>query len=111
MALKLHDYCCDSCDYVEEHLLNDWEDAICSKCGGFMGIIFLKPVYTDVYGSEQTDRINGIKFSSETDRRKKMRELGPGFEPSPSADKHHGARNEEHLNLGKTFSYKGARCN
>jgi len=110
MALKLHDYKCDTCGHIEEHLLYNDEKAICSMCGSGMEIIYLKAPYTDVYGSVQFDTKNEISFTSETERRRKMRELGPGFEPAPSADKHHGARNESHLNLGKTYSYKGARC-
>jgi hypothetical protein len=78
------------------------------ECGGRRRVIYLKAPYTDVYGNEQFDTKNEISFTSETERRQKMKRMG--FEPSPSADKHHGARNESHLNLGKTYSYKGSRC-
>ncbi len=110
MGWKLDDYECDRCGHTEEHLLGAGEVPTCSRCDGTMSVIFLKAPYTDVYGSEQFDSKNEISFTSETERRRKMKDLGPGFEPAPSADKHHGARNESHLNLGKTYSYRGARC-
>jgi hypothetical protein len=112
MAFKLQDFECDTCGHIEEHILAGGEEALCSKCSGGMSVIFLKAPYTDVHGCEQWDSVNEISFTSESERRKKMKNYAPGlsFEPSPSADKHHGARNESHLNLGKTYSYKGARC-
>jgi len=105
----LHDVWCPECDEVVEEIVDAKNVPDC-WCGMKRQVVYLKPIYTDVYGSEQWDDKNEISFSSETERRAKMKKLGPGFEPSPSADKHHGARNESHLNLGKTYSYKGARC-
>lgn len=105
----LHDIWCRECDETVEEIVDPKKVPRC-HCGGTRQVVYLQAPYTDVYGSEQWDSRNEISFTSETERRKKMKELGPGFEPSPSADKHHGARNESHLNLGKTFSYPGARC-
>lgn len=110
MALKVNDYECTSCgDVAEQFLYTTETPERCARCGGAVSLIILKAPHTDVYGSEQYDAANEISFTSERDRERKMRELGPGFERSPSADKHHGARNEEHLGLGKLYSYPGQR--
>jgi hypothetical protein len=102
----LHDIWCLGCDEVTEDIVD--VDAVPDcRCGSKRKVVFLQAPYTDVYGSEQWDPKNEIAFTSETDRRKKMKNLGPGFEPSPSADKYHGARNESHLHLGKKFSFSG----
>ena len=102
----LHDVWCRRCGGVEEQMVDTKNVPRC-HCGGKRQVVYLQAPYTDVYGSEQWDAKNEIAFTSERDRERKMKELGPGFERSPSADKHHGARNEEHLNLGKHFSYPG----
>jgi hypothetical protein len=102
----LHDIWCLGCDEVTEDIVD--VDAVPDcHCGSTRKVVYLKAPFTDVYGSEQWDAKNEISFTSERDRERKMKELGPGFERSPSADKHHGARNESHLNLGKHFSYPG----
>ena len=108
MSLKVNDFQCKSCGHEEEQFLFHYEDPNpCPKCGAGVNLVIRKAPFTDVYGSEQWDAKNEISFTSETERRSKMKNLGPGFEPSPSADKHHGARNESHLRLGKKFSFPG----
>lgn len=102
----LHDVWCPGCDKVTEEIVSVGSVETCS-CGSRRQVIYLKAPYTDVYGSPRVSQINDVSYSSARDLRKKMKEKG--FEPSPSADKHHGARNESHLNLWKTYSYRGSR--
>jgi len=110
MSLKMNDYLCDSCGQIDEHLLDSSinELPICTQCGSVQGRIFLKAPFTDMH-PERTDLCNGIGYSSHRELCKKMKNYAPGmsFEPAPSSDKHHGARNESHLHLGKKFSYPG----
>ena len=48
-----------------------------------------------------------MTFSSQSAMQQYAREHG--FSQAPSADKHHGARNESHANLGKLYSYSGQK--
>ena len=97
----LHAYFCRECD---SELYDQWEPP--THCGKPMSILFVK-VNTPEWGSPRQYvhlRDEPFNSKSELDSWTKAR----GLELAPSAEKIGGARNEDHLNLGKKYSYAGA---
>lgn len=75
----------------------------CPKCGCATTWRPTK-LTTDVYSVPREDTVNGTgMYSSHRELTRKMKERGW----EPAGDKVGGARNEEHLKLGKSFSYDG----
>lgn len=98
----LHSYYCPTCDNEGE----GWTDDVPSCCGKPMRVQFTK-VNTPEWGSPRTYlhlRDEPFSSRSELDAYAKANGMGLGA----SAEKVGGARNEEHLNMGKKFSYKGS---
>ena len=98
----LHAYYCPRCNEEE---LDRWSDDVPSCCGKPMRVQFTK-VNTPEWGSPRTYlhlRDEPFSSRSELDAYAKAKGMGLGA----SAEKVGGARNEEHLKLGKKFSYKG----
>lgn len=75
---------------------------LCPKCGGERQWIPAK-LNTDIWGSGQYVTSLNREFASKSDLKRYLRENGL----SEAGDRKGGARNESHLNMGKTFSYKG----
>lgn len=99
----LHAYYCPRCNEEE---LDRWSDDVPSCCGKPMRVQFTK-VNTPEWGSPRTYlHLRDEPFSSrgELDAYAKANGMGLGA----SAEKVGGARNEEHLNMGKKYSYKGS---
>lgn len=99
----VHDLRCPSCESeIRNARVTPMNYPRCPLCNTQM---VWKPsgFRTDVYGSPRYSDAAGCEVRSSRDRDRLMREAG--FEPS--GDKVGGARNEEHLHLGKTFSYSG----
>lgn len=97
----LHDYYCAECEVVE---FDKWEPPVC--CGHAMRIAF-RSVHSPEWGSPRTYihlRDEPFYSRSELDSWARKNNMALGA----SAEKHGGARNEEHLNLGKRYSYNGS---
>ena len=103
MAVQ-NDYRCSSCGSVKSF----WSNEI-STCHGrqmeWIPVSFFTPEWG---GPKHLPHLREEPFASRSELAKYTKERG--LELSPSAEKHGGARNEEHLNLGRTYSYSGARC-
>jgi hypothetical protein len=65
------------------------------------------PFHTDVLGRPTFSVALGREVSSTRERDRKMRESKHGF--VPVGDPVGGARNQDHMNLGKAFAYPGQR--
>ena len=74
----------------------------CKRCGNPM-LRVPQTFYADAWGGPRF--VGGLdrEFDSKSDLRKEMKRQGL----SEAGDPVHGARNEDHLNLGKGFSYRG----
>jgi hypothetical protein len=59
--------------------------------------------YADAWGGPRYDTAMDKWYGSKSEHRKEMKDKGL----SEAGDRVHGARNEDHLNLGKGFSYAG----
>ena len=105
MLIK-HDLRCQKCGEVESNVYYEKGETPACKCGGKRGPDFATfKINTPEWG--------GSKFITSLDRTFDSRsELNAylkanNLQQAPSADRHHGARNESHLNLGKIISYPG----
>lgn len=99
----LHAYYCPRCNEEE---LDRWSDDVPSCCGKPMRVQFTK-VNTPEWGSPRTYlhlRDEPFSSRSELDAYAKAKGMGLGA----SAEKVGGARNDEHLNMGKKYSYTGS---
>ena len=97
----LHDYYCEDCERIE---VDKWSPPSC--CGHPMKVAF-RTIHTPEWGSPRTYlHLRDEPFYSRGELNKWARENGMAL--GASAEKHGGARNEEHLNVGKKYSYKGA---
>lgn len=97
----LHSYYCTQCD---AEVSDKWEPPIC--CEEEMRILFLKVNTPEWGGPRQYLHLRDEPFGSRSELNSYA--ASKGLSLSPSAEKHGGARNEEMLNLGKKYSYKGA---
>ena len=99
----LHAFYCPRCNEEE---LDRWSDDVPSCCGTPMRVQFTK-VNTPEWGSPRSyPHLRDEPFSSrgELDSYAKANGMGLGA----SAEKVGGARNDEHLNMGKKYSYTGS---
>lgn len=97
----LHDYYCPECDRID---FDHWDPPTC--CGGLMRIAF-RTLHTTEWGSPRRFihiRDEPFNSRSELEAYAKQNHMALGA----SAEKVGGARNEDHLNLGKKFSYSGS---
>jgi hypothetical protein len=97
----LHDYYCVLCCNVETDL---WEAPKC--CGEPMRIAIMKVNSPEWGGPRTLIHLRDEPFESRSELNRYCRDNG--LEQAPSADKDGGARNEDHLNLGKSYSYAGS---
>jgi hypothetical protein len=106
--VKIKDLTCLKCEkdfldvYLENHEDGPGKYPHCPECGGEREWL-PSPVANFEHGSKYFASIDRWMSKSEIRQYLKRNDLGY----APSADKHHGARNESHLNLGKKFSYTG----
>jgi len=98
----LNTYRCETCESVCE----GWSNSIPACCGQRMQWMPVKVNTPEWGGPQQHIHLRDEPFSSRSELNDWVKK--EGLELSPSADKHGGARNEDHLNLGKKFSYRGA---
>lgn len=101
----LHRYYCKPCDGPS---IEAWSDAVllCETCRGPLDIAIEK-VNTDIWGGPQTHvNLREEPFDSKSEMKRWTKEQG--LELAPSADKHHGARNEEYLLPRRKYSYTGS---
>jgi hypothetical protein len=97
----INDYFCRECERVE---FDCWDAPTC--CGEMMSVA-LSAVYTPEWGSPQYHpHLREEPFKSRDELKSWARENGMGL--GVSSEKVGGARNEDHLNLGKKFSYQGS---
>ena len=97
----LHDYYCPDCEVIE---IDKWSPPMC--CGQSMHVAF-RTLHTTEWGSPRTYlhlRDEPFNSRSELESFAKKNNMALGA----SAEKVGGARNEDHLNLGKRFSYQGS---
>ena len=97
----LHDYYCPECETVE---FDKWEPPMC--CGASMRVAF-RTLHTTEWGGPRTYlHLRDEPFNSRSELEKYARDNHMGL--GASAEKVGGARNEEHLHLGKKYSYSGS---
>jgi hypothetical protein len=97
------DIFCPTCEYEIENVV--CEGGQFGKCDVCKGDMKMRPFVfaTDVCGVRVDSDILDISWTSTREREAKMK--ARGFEPAGDAVR--GARNEDHLHLGKRFSYAG----
>lgn len=106
MSYVVKDFACPECHAVlEREMIRRGEIPTC-KCGADMAWQ-PAPCYTDTAGGEFYSRAFDRTFAHQ----KEMKDFAKarGLELGPSADKHHGARNESHRGLGKLYCYPGQK--
>ena len=99
-----HDVECVDCERVFEDV--DVKGGIrpCPECGGKREILFTR-LNCDDFQPHYFKSIDREFTKSELKDYLKLNNCSI----HRSADKHHGARNEDHLHLGKIYSYPGQR--
>jgi hypothetical protein len=105
MLIK-HDLRCEKCGEIEQNVYYEKGETPVCPCGGARGPDYATfKINTPEWGGPKF--FNGLDrtFNSRSELNSYLKEKG--LQQAPSADKHHGARNESHLNLGKIFSYPG----
>jgi len=102
----IHDLRCLQCGAIATDVpcvrREDGGFPLCPLCGGTRTWIPAK-LNTDIWGSGQYVTSLDREFGSKSELRAHLRENGL----SEAGDRVGGARNESHLNLGKTYSYNG----
>ena len=98
----LNDYSCPECGVHTEAMSSDVPEC-CGRPMAWMPTQINTPEWG---GPRQFVHLRDEPFGSLSEFKSWTKK--EGLELSPSADKHHGARNEEHLKLGKKYSYTGA---
>lgn len=97
----MHSYYCKHCDL---QISDMWEPPVC--CGDPMRIDFVQVNTPEWGGPKQFLHLRDEPFSSRSELNRYAEKNN--LRLSPSAEKHGGARNEEMLNLGTKYSYKGS---
>ena len=95
-------YYCERCGNEQDA----WSSDVPRCCKKKMGWMPTKVNSPEWGGPRQYAHLRDQPFESRSELNRWTRQ--EGLELSPSAEKHGGARNEDHLNLGKKFSYKGS---
>jgi len=97
----MHTYACPECDTL---FVDRWSDDIPQCCGQEAKIAFVKPTYTDEWGGpRQYLHLRDEPFGSRSELNRFCRENNLAL--GASAEKVGGARNEEHLNTGRIYSF------
>jgi hypothetical protein len=101
--MPIYVFACEPCgiEVPEGHYPMDHQEP-CKHCGKPM-LKVPQPFHADAWGAPKW--VGGIeqRFDSKSEWRRELRRQGL----SEAGDRVGGARNEEHLNLGKGFSYAG----
>lgn len=100
--IRLHDLRCVECQAIELDVYVGDPFPPCPNCGGERTWIPSR-VNTDIQGGPKYYASLDATFDSKSDLKTYLKANGL----SEAGDKKGGARNESHLNLGKTFSYRG----
>lgn len=105
----LHDVYCAACDKIEVDVwVQSGAATRCPTCRGPRSIAITKSPFMDAWGGPRhIPTMRDEPFASKSEMRRWMRDNDLG--PSPSADKHGGARNEGHMHLGRIYSGGGIR--
>lgn len=104
----VHDLRCKHCNEVEENVLCAADQVSkgkfppCSKCRGNRTWVPAR-INTDLWGQSTYVASLDREFGSKSELRAHLKANGL----SEAGDRVGGARNESHLGLGKTFSYRG----
>ena len=100
--MPVHDLYCRGCD-AEKRNVEASVDSMPTCCGAEMRVDWShgKAPSTDVYGSRRWNEAVGDYVGSTREAETTMRLAG--FEPA--GDRVGGARNEDHMGLGKVYSY------
>ncbi len=109
MSLIVKDFVCDECGVEYPDTLHErGEEQICTDCGGRL--------YSLLTWNGACDGLDtGWMYSSSMDKwyenNKHLKEdaKSTGHTQHSSADKHHGARNEEHRLTGNIVTYPGKK--
>jgi len=97
----LNDYSCKKCGKVVD---DRWEPG---RCCNQTRKVALSPVFSPEWGSSrELLHLREGPFGSRSELAYYVKK--EGLVQAPSAEKHHGARNEDYLNLGKKYSYAGS---
>jgi len=99
----MHSYYCKACGAFER---DRWSDDVPSCCGSEMDIAFLPAAHknTDEWGGPRHyPHLREEPFGSRGELARFARENNLAL--GASSDKHHGARNESHLGLGRIYSF------
>ena len=103
----MDDAYCPLCDKVEKSIWRQppyWP--ACSVCGGPRGNAYLRPIATTSWGGPRYYASLDRQFDSRSDLEAYTKSTDPRngkrrLVQAEAAEKHHGARNEDGLNLGK----------
>jgi hypothetical protein len=97
----MHTMGCRKCNAV---FPDQWTDDPPVCCGEEAQVIFVKPTYTEEWGGpRQILNLRDEPFGSRSELNTFLRENNLAL--GASAEKHGGARNESHLNLGRIYSF------
>ena len=97
------DLFCRLCDLELMDFYMDGLDFPSCPCGGRMETLFATAPVIDAWGGPQYDPALDIYFASKSERRAYMK----GRNLMECGDPVHGARNQDGLNLGKSYSFGG----
>ncbi len=100
----LKDMMCSACDAVQCDVWHEYGTNLFCRCGGTMKMI---PAIThhEWGGPRHLPHLREESFRSKCEMNQWAKDNNAA--PAASRDKHHGARNESHLNLGKLYSGRG----
>jgi len=105
MTLQIRDLICENCDAILRDVACAYGDyPCCEACGGRLQVCWSggQPPATDVYGVAQYSDATGQWHTSQSDKKRVMRNAG--FEEA--GDPVHGARPDHRLK-GSAFSFSG----
>jgi hypothetical protein len=103
-----HDLYCKKCDEIER---NVWvESGKFPHCSCGAERVWVPFQFTTFeWGQPRYIKSLDRTFGSRSELQTYLKDNG--LAQAESADKHHGARNESHLGLGKRYSYRGMKTN
>lgn len=102
----IHDLRCTKCEKIYTDEMCVYPEWGTCECGAPRKPLPAAPMI-DIWGSSQYIDSLDMEFGTKDEMRKHMKENG--LSQAPQADKHHGARNEEGLELGKIYGYAGQK--
>ena len=107
MSLKVNDFECERCGITFPDVLYErGEDPACDHCGSKLGKIFS---WNGACDGLDTGFIYSTSMDKWYENNKHLKDdaKATGHTQHASADKHHGARNEEHRLTGNIVTYPG----